>query len=63
MIDLASLTKSDVGRGVVYRPGHPWVPPEDGNISSWNDKYVFVRYRGDLHTKATDPRDLDWAKP
>jgi hypothetical protein len=58
MIDLNSLTESDLGRGVVYTPRTG--PREDGVITSWNDKYIFVRYDGDRVSKATNPGNLDF---
>jgi hypothetical protein len=42
-----------VGHGVVYLPQH-----EDGVITSVNDRWVFVRYSGDSHSKATNAHDL-----
>lgn len=45
------------GQGVVYRH-HPDAPPEDGVVTSVNERYVFVRYRGDNGSKATSPADL-----
>jgi hypothetical protein len=60
MIRIMSLRPSDVGRGVVYRP---WSGvAEDGQIVSWNDRYVFVRYGGDTQAKATRPDDLSWLR-
>jgi len=47
-----------VGQGVVYRP-HASSPPEDGVVTSTNENYVFVQYRGDFHSKATHPDDLE----
>ena len=58
MIDVRSLQESDRGRTVVYTPRVG--PREDGTISSWNDRLVFVRYRGSETAKATDPHDLDF---
>lgn len=52
-------TEKDIGRNVVYRP-RPGVQGEDGVIRSFNDSVVHVLYRGDLHAKATDRRDLFW---
>ena len=59
MIHLSSLTESDKGRAVVYSPGHG-VQIEDGLISSWNGKLIFVLYRGDYEAKATYPSDLEF---
>lgn len=44
-----------VGAGVVYTSP---AGGEDGVITSVNDTYVFVRYRGDFGSKATRPEDL-----
>lgn len=54
-------SKEDVGRGVVYHPSH-WAaaPREDGVITSFNDRYVFVRFGKELNGKATLREDLTW---
>ena len=53
----------DVGARVRYVPmhahgdlNHP--DCEIGIVTSWNDEFVFVRYRGNEHSKATKPDDL-----
>lgn len=51
------------GAPVVYVPMHAKGDVthrdcESGTISSWNDRYVFVSYRG--NSRATEPRDLRW---
>jgi len=48
--------RGNIGAGVVYTPTHG--DREDGVITSVGDRYVFVRYRGDQHSKATSPDDL-----
>lgn len=53
--------KNDIGRGVVYTPR--FGPKEDGVITSFNDAYVFVRYKDQhptAHGKATKREDLEW---
>lgn len=50
--------RESVGKGVVYTPGHGCGASEDGVITSVGDAYVFVRYRGDSHSKATHPSNL-----
>ena len=52
--------KDNVGRYVTYIPYKGCDPKlyERGVITSVNDKYAFVRYGSDLHSKATDPCDL-----
>lgn len=49
------------GDGVVYTPHDGGGPKEDGVVTSVNDRYVFVRYRGSLsqYGTATDPADLE----
>ena len=51
--------REHVGWGVVYRP-HPDAAPENGQIVSVNDEYVFVLYMGDRNysPKAARPSDL-----
>lgn len=51
-------TPSDVGRAVIYR-GHAG-EVEHGVITSFNDHYVFVRYRQGCTSQATRRDQLDW---
>jgi len=48
-----------IGSGVVYQ-SRPGAPLEDGEITSVNDTYVFVRYTGDRTSKATSPGALEF---
>lgn len=48
--------RNAVGDGVIYTPDYG--PREDGVITGVSATSVFVRYRGDQHSKATLPRDL-----
>jgi hypothetical protein len=48
--------RANIGAAVVYS-AHP-DRREDGTITSVNEQYVFVRYLGDKHSKATMPEDL-----
>jgi len=60
------LTENDKGRQVIYTPHHstPDNPDtEAGVISSWNEKYVFVRYGMGSTAAATDPDQLHFAAP
>jgi hypothetical protein len=50
--------RADIGRGVVYHPTPTSV--EQGVITGVSAAYVFVRYDGDQHAKATAPDQLDW---
>lgn len=54
-----SPTDSDIGRKVVYR--REWCDVEYGRITSFNEKYVFVRYGQGETSQATEYGDLDWA--
>jgi hypothetical protein len=56
-------TQTDVGRGVIYQGGHP-DDRDTGIISSFNDRVVFVRYRGKHGgAQATRREDLTWEFP
>lgn len=50
-------TDFKVGEKVIYRP-YPKANAEEGIVTSINKQYVFVRYRGDFTSKATNPKDL-----
>jgi hypothetical protein len=58
MIDIAKLTEKDKGRAVVYCPRVG--PREQGAITSWNEQWIFVRYRPTGDGVATRPEDLEW---
>lgn len=51
-------TNKDIGKRVKYIAKHLAV--ECGTITSVNDFYVFVRYDGDNHSKATKHENLEW---
>lgn len=63
MIGIASLTKDDIGRWVLYDDGFK---KEKGRIKSWNDEFIFVVYKCagewerflDFTGCATNPEDL-----
>ncbi len=60
MIFIDNLTKSDVGKLVIYTDGTG--DTQEGHITSWNETFIFVDYgnscgRGD----ATDPIDLHFS--
>ncbi len=65
MIDIAELTKDDIGKWVKYNDDFK---PEKGRIKSWNDKYIFVVYKCDHQWDrfqdytgcATKPEDLEF---
>jgi hypothetical protein len=47
-----NLNEVKPGMRVVYNE------KEEGYVTSKNEKYVFVRYGSDGHSKATNPKDL-----
>lgn len=59
--------ESDVGRSVIYRAHHTTEqddPAEEGVITSFNPRYVFVCYAGKGRTsQATRREDLEWSHP
>ena len=66
MIDIAELTKEDIGKWVVYTAPHG--ETEKGRIKSWNDNWVFVVYKCDHQWDrfqdftgcSTNPEDLEF---
>lgn len=51
--------REHTGHGVVYRPyARELDGVEQGEITSVGQQYVFVRYAGDQHSKATAPEAL-----
>ena len=48
--------RSHIGDGVIYRPAHG--DPEEGTITSVNDRFVFVRYGTRRTSAATEPAAL-----
>lgn len=44
MINITKLTDADIGRPVRYH--REYCKAQDGMLSSWNDKFVFVRFKG-----------------
>jgi hypothetical protein len=51
--------REHIGQSVAYRAAGALA--EEGVITSVGNVAVFVRYDGDLHSKATDPADLTLA--
>jgi len=67
-LDIPALKATDVGREVRYET-HGRI--EYGRITSWNDRFIFVRYhtrvegghsqmRTGSTSEATDPKDLEF---
>ena len=55
MINITSLIEKDIGRNVVYH--REFCNKEFGKLSSWNDTYIFVRFRGP-NGEACEPEDV-----
>ena len=53
MIDPKKLTDKDIGRLVVWRD------KDEGVLTSWNDLYVFVKFRGP-NGEACYPQDVSF---
>jgi hypothetical protein len=57
-MELSQLTPTDIGRTVVYKKNTSC--RQEGVITSWKNKMIFVRYGSDKHSKATYSQDLSW---
>jgi hypothetical protein len=56
MIEISKLTEKDKGREVVFTSQGS--KREFGIISSWNERFIFVKYNGSQQSQATRPEDL-----
>ena len=59
MIEIEKLTENDKGREVVF--DCPGKEREYGHISSWNGRFIFVKYGGSQQSQATEPEHLNFA--
>lgn len=59
MIDPKTLMPGDINRKVVYRPRNRQ-EREDGRITSWNERFIFVDYTNAGRGQATSPEDLEF---
>jgi hypothetical protein len=59
MIEISKLTENDRGREVVFDSQGPEM--EFGIISSWNKRFIFVKYNGSQQSQATAPGALRWS--
>jgi len=59
MIEISKLNEKDKEREVVFDDGMKQV--EYGFISSWNDRFIFVKYNGNPQSQATLPEYLRFA--
>ena len=57
MIHADKLTPADVGRNVTYH--REFCIREFGKLSSWNDKVIFVRFKGPTG-EACEPQDVSF---
>lgn len=55
MIEISKLSKEDIGRKVVFLPRQ--LEPENGVLTSWNDTFVFVQFKGPCG-EACNPSDV-----
>lgn len=57
------LNQVELDRKVVYIPyrGCPPHLKEEGVITGKNERFIFVRYGNDVHSKATSPEDLEYS--
>jgi len=55
---MIKVTEDDIGRAVIYRPHG--LPPDEGVIVAFNERFVFVRLVGEQFSKATPYRDLEY---
>lgn len=57
-------TDKDIGRRVIYTGNtHPGGKLEEGVITSFNARTVFVQYGSDYGSKGTSRNDLEWLTP
>jgi len=59
MIDIKKLLPSDIKRKVVYQ-AHEGAKLEEGIITSFNDKFIFVDYQNVGRGQATPPDKLEF---
>lgn len=57
MIDITNLTQKDLNRKVIYTP-YEGAAPEEGRITSFNERYIFVDYQNVGRGQATSPSKL-----
>ena len=57
MIDISKLTETDKDRNVIYH--REFCDEQVGKLSSWNDKFIFVRFKGP-NGEACEPNDVSF---
>lgn len=55
---MIKVTGDDIGRAVIFLPRG--LPPDEGVIVAFNERFVFVRLVGEQFSKATPYRDLEY---
>lgn len=60
MIVIKELSVRDIGRKVIYH--REFCEREEGELSSWNDHYIFVKFRGP-NGEACEQEDVSFAFP
>jgi len=58
MIDIKTLKENDVDRLVIYKNSRGKL--QEGRITSWNDKFIFVDFYNNGMGAATNPKDLEF---
>lgn len=58
MIEIKSLSEKDRDRKVIYKNRVGKI--QEGRITSWNDRFVFVDYYNSGIGSATKPEDLEF---
>ena len=57
MIKIKELKKEDVGRMVIYQS---FDERQEGRITSWNDRFIFVDFDNTGRGQAVRPFDLEF---
>ena len=60
-LEISELKDSDIGRQVTFVHHHG--EREFGVLSSWNNKWIFVRFGMGDTAAACDPQQLCWSNP
>lgn len=57
MIEIKKLKQKDIGRNIKYE--QEFCKTEYGILTSWNDQYIFVKFRGP-NGEACNPEDISF---
>lgn len=58
MIDIQNLKEKDLDRLVIYKNKKGKI--QEGRITSWNEKFIFVDFYDNGMGAATNPKDLEF---